>query len=56
MVLALSKLNQQRCRRFKSAYEKQILKNIGEEKDGFKWDTTAITLELYSRKIINKHL
>ena len=42
-VAPLAKLNQQRCRRFKSAYEKQILNNIGEQKDGFKWDTTSIT-------------
>lgn len=42
-VAPLAKLNQQRCRRFKSSYEKHILESIGEKKEGFKWDTTAIT-------------
>jgi len=42
-VAPIAKLDQQRCRRFKSSYEKQILKEIGEIKEGYKWDTTAVT-------------
>ena len=42
-VAPLAKLNQQRCRRFKSSYEKTIMNAIGEKTDTNKWDTTAIT-------------
>ena len=42
-VAPLAKLNQQRCRRFKSSYEKTIMNVIGEKTDTNKWDTTAIT-------------
>jgi 5'-3' exonuclease len=55
-VAPLAKLNQQRCRRFKSSYEKNITEAIGETNDGIKWDTTAITPGTNFMKNLSAHI
>ncbi len=55
-VAPLAKLNQQRIRRFKSSYEKDLLNDIYKKNDKPKWDTNSITPGTFFMKNLAEHI
>jgi 5'-3' exonuclease len=55
-VAPLAKIEQQRCRRFKSVYQNSVSKKINKNTDVDKWNTTLITPGTIFMNTLNKNI